>query len=148
MQAGLEDERNIMASIHNNRVKVEGLTNTDLDAAVKILRDTGKPLHYKEITLWAITSKMIIPSGKTPAGSMNSQISTDIKHKDADSKFIMVKAGVYGLNPKNDTKSNERVAETQNVVEQKNTQFVGKGQIFGNRQTDLTRIQCQHGGGG
>ena len=79
---------------------------------------------------------------------MNSQISTDIKHKDADSKFIMVKAGVYGLNPKNDTKSNERVAETQNVVEQKNTQFVGKGQIFGNRQTDLTRIQCQHGGGG
>ena len=32
-----------------------------------------------------------------------------------------------GLNPKNDVKTPDRGAETQNVMEQKKTQFVGKG---------------------
>ena len=58
---------------------------------------------------------------------MGSQISTDIKRMGAASKFVRVKAGVYGLNPKMDVKPPDKVTETQNVVEQQKTQFVGKG---------------------
>ena len=98
-----------------------------LDSAVKVLEDAWKPLHYREITLRAITRKLITPGGKTPADSMNFQISTDIKRKGATSRFVRVKAGVYDLNPKTDVKLHDKVTETQNVVEQQKTRFVGKG---------------------
>ena len=63
-----------MATMNNNHAKIEDLMGAYLDAAINILKDVGKSLHYKEITLRAITSKMITPGGKTPAYSMNSRI--------------------------------------------------------------------------
>ena len=84
-----------------------------LDSAVKVLEDAWKPLHYREITLRAITRKLITPGGKTPADSMNFQISTDIKRKGAASKFVRVKAGVYDLNPKTDVKLHDKVRDAK-----------------------------------
>ena len=113
--------------MHNSHAKIENQVGAYLDSAVKVLKGAEKPLHYKEITQQAITRNLVMPGGKTPADSMGSQISTDIKRKGAASKFVRVKAGVYGLNPKTDVKPPDKVAETQTVVEQQKTQFVGKG---------------------
>ena len=98
-----------------------------LDAATKVLKDAGKPLHYKEITLRAITRKLITPGGKTPADSMNSRISVDIKNKGTASGFVRTKAGMYGLNPKGFRKGSGDAAKVQNSSESKKTQFIGKG---------------------
>ena len=69
---------------------------------------------------------MITPDGKTPADSMNSQITTNIKHMGTASEFVRVKTGVYGLNSKY-VKPHNEVAGTQNVIEREDTQFIGKG---------------------
>ena len=97
-----------------------------LDAAIKILKDVGKPLHYKEITRLATTGKLITSEGKTPADSMNAQITTNIKHKGADSKFIRIKAGVYDLKLKPNARPPNKITKSPNVTGP-GPHFVGKG---------------------
>ena len=36
--------------MHNSHAKIENQLGAYLDSAVKVLKDIGKPLHYKEIT--------------------------------------------------------------------------------------------------
>ena len=98
-----------------------------LEAATNVLKDAGKPLHYKEITLRAISSKLIKPGGKTPADSMNSQISVDIKAKGAASKFVRVKAGVYGLSPSSENDKGETAAKQGGAKSRRDKLYVGKG---------------------
>ena len=100
---------------------------TYLDAAAKVLEDAGKSLHYKEITLRAITRKLIIPGGKTPADSMNSRISVDIKNNGVVSRFVRTKAGVYGLNIVRSKKEKGKATMAQSDQEPNRTQFIGKG---------------------
>ena len=113
--------------MHNSHAEIENQMGAYLDAATKVLKDAGKPLHYKEITLRAITRKLITPGGKTPADSMNSRISVDIKNKGTASGFVRTKAGMHGLNPKGFRKGSGDAAKVQNSSESKKTQFIGKG---------------------
>ena len=66
---------------------------------------------------------------RLPAGSMNTSITTNTKHMGTTSKFVRTKADVYGLNS-GYVKPHDKVTETQNAVEQKNAQFVGKGNEY------------------
>lgn len=113
--------------MHNSHAEIENQMGAYLDAAAKVLKDAGKPLHYREITLRAITRKLITPGGKTPADSMGSQISTDIKRKGAASGFVRTKAGMYGLNPNGFREGNDDATKVQDSSESKKTQFIGKG---------------------
>ena len=61
------------------------------EAAEKILREEGAPLHYKEITKRAIDRKLIETQGKTPEETMRVRM---IHHSDA---FIKVGPSTYGL---------------------------------------------------
>ncbi|TLF47110.1 winged helix-turn-helix domain-containing protein [Maribacter aurantiacus] len=45
-------------------------------SAIKILKDSGEPLHYKEITRLALEAGLLDTNGKTPESSMNAQLIT------------------------------------------------------------------------
>ena len=100
---------------------------TYLDAAAKVLKDAGEPLHYKKITLQAITCKLITPKGKTPTDSMKSRISVDIKNNGAGSRFVRTEAGVYGLNNVSSEKKKGKATTVQSNQDSNRTQFIDKG---------------------
>jgi HB1, ASXL, restriction endonuclease HTH domain/PD-(D/E)XK endonuclease len=99
-------------------------------AAVKVLRDSNEPLHYKEITKHALEEALVETSGATPERTMNTQITGDMKRRGKKSAFIRVQAGVYSLNPdyaeeeQNQEEIEEEVA--QESREQISTQYIGK----------------------
>ncbi|MBE0418184.1 MAG: restriction endonuclease [Coriobacteriia bacterium] len=68
-----------------------------LDAAEKVLRERGEPLHYRDITARAITKGLIITSGKTPEATLNAQVALDIKRRGAASRFMRTAPGVFAL---------------------------------------------------
>ena len=69
-------------------------------AAIKVLRKSKVPLHYKEITRQAKEQNLIETSGLTPEATMNTQIALDIKTKKEKSAFIRVKPATFKINPK------------------------------------------------
>ncbi len=68
---------------------------TYLDAANKILKQAGEPLHYRQITERALTQGLIQPSGLTPDATMASRLYTDSKQE--DSLFVRAGRGMFGL---------------------------------------------------
>jgi restriction system protein len=66
-----------------------------LEAAKEILAEADEPLHYRDITNRAIEQGLIDTEGKTPARTMNAQLSTNIRSGGAC--FARVDRGVYGL---------------------------------------------------
>lgn len=56
-------------------------------AAIKVLEETGKPLHYKDITKAAMARKLIATAGATPEQSMRSAISREITSKGDKARF-------------------------------------------------------------
>ncbi|MDH3727510.1 MAG: winged helix-turn-helix domain-containing protein, partial [Myxococcales bacterium] len=52
---------------------------TFTEAAVEVLRLTGKPLHYKKITEIAIERNLLSHVGKTPETTMSSRLATMVK---------------------------------------------------------------------
>lgn len=67
------------------------------EAVIQVLKDEGRSLHYSEISNLAVERKYIIPKGKTPQYTINTEISRDIKKNGVDSIFIKYGNGVYGL---------------------------------------------------
>lgn len=70
--------------------------NKYLSAAVKILNESGKPLHYKEITRRAIERGLLNATGLTPMESMGSRIYMNIK-KNPNSLFKKTGKGTFDL---------------------------------------------------
>jgi restriction system protein len=67
------------------------------DAAQRVLTETGRPLHYREITQRAVDTELINPQGLTPEATMGAQLYTDIKRKGAASAFRKEGRGIFGL---------------------------------------------------
>lgn len=67
-------------------------------AAIQVLQESQKPLHYNEITELAIERNLITTSGDTPKATMNAQIAIDIKYKKEKSAFVRVGRGIFTLN--------------------------------------------------
>lgn len=69
--------------------------NSFKSAAVKVLRKSGRPLHYREITKRAQQQGLIRTDGKTPWATMNAQLSVDIKRNGENSRFIRTDPGYF-----------------------------------------------------
>ncbi len=67
------------------------------DAAYRVLEDVGEPLHYKEITERMLRRKLWRTSGKTPATTINRDISEEINNPGKDSRFCRVGLGMYAI---------------------------------------------------
>ena len=69
-----------------------------IDAAHEILRDAGKPLHYREIAKRILAQKLWNTTGQTPWETVNARLSSDIKDRGIASRFTRESPGVYTLN--------------------------------------------------
>lgn len=69
------------------------------EAAAVILREAHAPLRYDVITTRALQGNLIESHGLTPAATMASILSQDIKKNGSSSEFAHLGNGVYGLNP-------------------------------------------------
>lgn len=67
------------------------------DAIDKILGESPRPLHYKEITEQIISSGLRVTLRATPAATVNSKITASIKHEGENSPYIRVSKGVFTL---------------------------------------------------
>jgi hypothetical protein len=70
---------------------------TFIEAAAEVLRQTGKPMHYKEITEAAIAKNLLSHVGKTPEVTMSHRLTSAIKKDDKDMPIVKVKPGVFAL---------------------------------------------------
>jgi hypothetical protein len=68
-------------------------------AILRVLRETSEPLHYKRISEEVLSRGYYATDGATPADTVNSRISSSIKHKGDKSPFIRVGRGIFALNP-------------------------------------------------
>ena len=105
--------------------------NTFKQSAIEILKKTGTPLHYTEITRMALESGLLETEGATPEATMNAQIVVDIKNKGAGSDFIRTAPGTFALNPnKKEIKETPKIIEAEKEEEEKiviEGGFTGKG---------------------
>mgnify|MGYP006188796561 CR=1 FL=1 len=69
---------------------------TFYEAAVEILRRSGRPLHFKKITEVAIRSELLSHVGKTPESTMESRLEQEVK-KPEGSWIVMTRPGVFTL---------------------------------------------------
>jgi hypothetical protein len=70
---------------------------TFIEAAAEILRQAGKPLHYKEITELAIEKNLLSHVGKTPEVTMSHRLTSAVKKDDKEVPIVKVKPGVFAL---------------------------------------------------
>ena len=71
-------------------------------AAIEILKQERKPLHYKEITALALERKELVSKGETPWETMGTRIRNNMEKKGEESDFIQPDwkgPGYYQLNP-------------------------------------------------
>ncbi|MDX2055344.1 MAG: HTH domain-containing protein [Polyangiaceae bacterium] len=70
---------------------------TFTEAAAKVLRLVGKPLHYKEITDVAIEKNFLSHVGKSPEVTMGARLAALVKKGEKDNPLIRIKPGVFAL---------------------------------------------------
>src|SRR5579862_1888591 len=70
---------------------------TFIEAAAEVLRQVGKPLHYKEITELAVAKNLLSHVGKTPDVTMSHRLTAAIKKDDKDVPITRVRPGVFAL---------------------------------------------------
>ena len=71
-----------------------------LASAEKILEQSRKPMHYKDITEKALKKGLLFTSGRTPEATMNAQLVTELKRTKASGKparFIRSSPGHFSL---------------------------------------------------
>jgi hypothetical protein len=70
---------------------------TFTEAAAEVLRLSGKPLHYKEITELAIEKNLLSHVGKSPEVTMGARLAALLKKEDKTNPIVRVKPGVFAL---------------------------------------------------
>src|SRR6204780_5131778 len=70
---------------------------TFIEAAAEVLRQAGKPLHYKEITELAIAKSLLSHVGKTPEVTMSHRLTAAVKKDDKEVPIVKGKPGVFAL---------------------------------------------------
>ncbi len=70
---------------------------TSLDAIEVVLRDAGKPLHYREITERVLKKRLWATEGKTPEATINAVLAVDLQEGGEESRFARVSPGVFAL---------------------------------------------------
>ncbi len=70
---------------------------TFTDAAREVLRQIGRPLHYKEITEIAIEKNLLSHVGKSPEVTMGARLAATLKKGGEENPLVRVKPGVFAL---------------------------------------------------
>jgi hypothetical protein len=70
---------------------------TFTDAAREVLRQCGRPLHYKEITEIAIEKNLLSHVGKSPEVTMGARLAATLKKGGEENPLVRVKPGVFAL---------------------------------------------------
>jgi hypothetical protein len=70
---------------------------TFTEAAEVVLRQVGKPLHFKKITQLVIEQNLLSHVGKTPEITMSTRLTTLTKKDKGDAPIVRVKPGVFAL---------------------------------------------------
>jgi hypothetical protein len=70
---------------------------TFVEAAVAVLRQHGRPLHYKKLVETALRQQLLTHAGRTPEETMQTQLALAIKRAPDRSPFVDVGNGTYGL---------------------------------------------------
>lgn len=70
---------------------------TATDAAYRVLREAGEPLHFKEITKSILAAGLWETKGKTPSQTVRASIQGDIKKKGTQSRFYQPGPGMFAL---------------------------------------------------
>ncbi|MCB9764952.1 MAG: restriction endonuclease [Alphaproteobacteria bacterium] len=70
---------------------------TFLDAAERVLKEAGEPLHADAITERVLTGELIDSHGKTPAATMHSMLAVAVRKKGEGSRFMRTAPGTFGL---------------------------------------------------
>jgi len=68
---------------------------TFLEAAEKVLKDTGLPMRPDEIARVAMARGLVTTTGKTPGATMSAQLATHVK--DGGKTFVRTSRGFFGL---------------------------------------------------
>jgi len=76
---------------------------TFYEAAVEVLREAGRPLHFKKITEISIRRELLSHVGKTPEITMSARLSQEVKKPGDDSLIQTIRPGVYCLKDGADT---------------------------------------------
>jgi Rod binding domain-containing protein len=69
---------------------------TFFEAAVEILKESGRPLHYKKLTELAVQRSLLSHVGKSPESTMQTLL-TDEAKKGAEAAVVLVRNGVFAL---------------------------------------------------
>ena len=69
---------------------------TFYEAAVEVLKESGRPLHYKKITELAVSKDLLSHVGKTPEATMQAQLVEEAEKGDG-ATLVKVRAGVFAL---------------------------------------------------
>src|SRR5215469_14323029 len=103
---------------------------TFIEAAAEILRQVGKPLHYKEITELAIAKNLLSHVGKTPEVTMSHRLTSAVKKDDKEVPIVKVKPGVFALREWDERKGKRGAApapvETAEEVETEESESNGE----------------------
>jgi len=105
--------------------------NSFKDIAYQILKETGKPLHSKEITRIAL-ERGFKTEGKTPWKTMDAELVVDINSKGELSNFKKVGPSIFVLNDKKveieEESKPDRIIEELELEEQKEIEggYIGK----------------------
>lgn len=70
---------------------------TFYEAAVQVLRDAGRPLHVKKITLLAVDQDLLSHVGRSPESTMTARLEQESKKSDEESAIQQVRPGVFAL---------------------------------------------------
>ena len=68
-----------------------------IDAAAKVLAESGKPLSYREITRAVLEAGLWQTKGKTPEATIHAQLAVDIADQGTASRFQRTGPGVFAL---------------------------------------------------
>src|SRR5450756_284252 len=67
------------------------------EAAFKILKDAGVPLHFREITKRVVDQSLVEVQGQTPWNSMNGVLRRLIRNQGKEAPFVSLGEGKFGL---------------------------------------------------
>lgn len=106
--------------------------NSFKDIAYQILKETGKPLHSKEITKIAKEKNLLKTHGITPERTMDAKLSVDINSKGELSRFKRVGPSIFALNDKmveiSEESKSDRIIEELEIEEEREVEggYIGK----------------------
>ena len=121
---------------------------TFYEAAVEVLRRTGRPLHYKKITEIAVRENLLSHVGKSPGETMNDRLEKEVKKNDG-SVIDQKRPGVFQLLDEEGAEELiERIKEKQKARKKRSRSKDTSNDHNDTRQHNQSRQRSGDDGGG